>query len=99
LEYRVWVYPESGGEDLFEGDDYFLSFDTYEKAFDFSEKNKGTEEPLVLVLQKEWINEPKSNHFVQMKGKRIAEWKVNWLKGRKRNKDSITRFLKEHQKE
>ena len=26
LEYRVWVHPEAGGEDLHDGDDYFLAF-------------------------------------------------------------------------
>ncbi len=96
LEYRVWIHPEAGGEDLCDGDDYFYSFVTYEEALEFSKKTKGVEEPLVLILQREHVDEPEPNKFIHIKGKRIAEWQVQWLENSKRNKDSIPNFLKEH---
>lgn len=86
LEYRVWVHPG--------GDDYYEAFATFEEAEAFSKKQKEAEEPLVLVLQHEHINEPSPGVFVQVKGDRIAEWQVKWLKGTKRGPDSIEQFLK-----
>lgn len=32
LEYRVWVHPHDGGEDLYDGDDYYCAFATFEEA-------------------------------------------------------------------
>ena len=97
LEYRVWIHPETGGEDLHDGNDYFYSFVTYEEALDFSKNTKGAEEPLVLILQKEHVNEPEPNKFIHIKTKRIAEWQVQWLDNSKRSKESIPNFLIEHQ--
>jgi predicted CopG family antitoxin len=98
LEYRVWIHPECGGEDIYNGSDYFYSFATYEEALDFSKSANGAEEPLVLVLQREYINEPELNQFIHIKEKRITEWQTEWLKDSKRNKDSISNFLIEHKK-
>lgn len=97
LEYRVWIHPENGGKDLFNGDDYFYAFVSYEEAQNFSEENQGADEPLVLIFQKEWINEPQPGKYIHLKGKRYAEWQVEWLKSGKRNKDSISNFLKAKQ--
>lgn len=99
LEYRVWIHPERGGEDLYDGDDYFYFFRTYEEALAYSKETKGAEGPLVLVRQKEWISEPKPNQFIHMKEVRLTEWKIEWLKGHKREKDSIEKFMKEHAKQ
>ncbi len=96
LEYRVWVHPELGGEDKYDGDDYFYSFPTYEEALNFTQNNKGTEWPLVLVLQNEHINEPSPGVFEHITEDRIAEWKPAWLEGYKREADSISKFLEEH---
>ena len=98
LEYRVWIHPEAGGEDKFDGNDYFHAFATYEEAFEFSKKAKGSEDPIVLVLQKEWINEPEPGKFLHKKGERMTEWLVDWLKDHKRNKNSIPNFLKQKNK-
>ena len=87
LEYRVWVHPG--------GDDYFLAFPTYEEAKQFSERTERSEEPLVLVLQREHINEPEPGKFVHVKGDRITEWRVEWLKRGKRGPDTIPNFLRE----
>ena len=99
LEYRVWIHPERGGEDLYDGNDYFKAFSTFEEALEFSENTKGAENPLVLVLQKEWINEPEFGVFIHKKGDRLTEWQVEWLKDHKRGKNSISNFLKQKDKE
>jgi hypothetical protein len=85
LEYRVWVHPD--------GDDYYRAFPTYEQAFAFAEQQRGAEEPLVLVRQREYINEPQPGVFQRVKNERITEWQVHWLEGTKLDADSIRRFL------
>jgi putative acetyltransferase len=87
LEYRVWVHPP-------DGDDLYHAFDSYEEALDFSQVTKGAEEPLVLVMQLEHVNEPKTGVFEHVKGERIAEWLPRWLEGSKRGPDSIMEFIK-----
>jgi hypothetical protein len=91
LEYRVWVHPG--------GDDYYRAFPTYEEAKRFSERTERAEEPLVLVLQREHINEPELGKYVHVKGDRITEWRVEWLAGKKRGPDTIPRFLERKAKE
>ena len=86
LEYRVWVHPEAGG------DDSYYAFATFDEATAFSRNTDGAESPLVLVLQLEWIDEPKPGEFRHKKGERITEWQVEWLKESKRGADSIARF-------
>ena len=86
LEYRVWIHPD--------GDDSYEAFATFEEAEVFSKKHGNAEEPLVLVLQREHINEPKPGEFEHVKGNRITEWRVEWLKGQKRAPNSIELFLK-----
>ncbi len=92
LEYRVWMKPAGGG------DSFYRAFASYEAALQFSKKTPHSEEPLVLVRQFQWINEPKSGVFEACSGERITEWQVDWLSGSKRAEDSIARFLKVHQK-
>lgn len=91
LEYRVWVHPG--------GNDYYHAFAIYEDAEAFSEKTEMAEEPLVLILQREHINEPEPGKYVHMKGYRITEWRVEWLAGAKRGPDTIPNFLRERAKE
>ncbi len=74
--------------------DYFVAFAQYETAEAFSKSNAGAEEPLVLVRQLEWIDEPQPGHYVAEKGERVTEWRVKWLAGSKRNPDSIKELLK-----
>lgn len=93
LEYRVWIHPEAGGRDVHGGEDYFYAFATYQEALGFCKKTKGAEPPLVLVFQKEHINEPKPGIFEHIRKQRIAEWQPNWLEGSKRNQGSIGQFL------
>lgn len=95
LEYRVWVHPEAGGEDLGDGGDYFFAFPTYEEARACSATTEGAEQPLVLVRQVEHVNEPSPGQFEHVKGERLTEWRVEWLEHSKRGEDSIETFLRE----
>ena len=90
LEYRVWVNPD--------GDDYYHAFATYEDAKRFSDKTERAEDPLVLVLQHEHINEPEPGKYEHVKGDRITEWQVEWLEGNKRRPDTIANFLRKKAK-
>jgi len=94
LEYRVWFHPERGAEPLNGKEDYYVAFAQYEKAEELSKSSKGAEEPLVLVRQYEWVDEPEPSHYLAEKGNRITEWQVKWLDGNKRTPDSISEFLK-----
>src|ERR1043165_4664106 len=88
LEYRVWIHPKGGN-------DYYKAFACYEPAVAFSKETSGAEDPLVLVRQLEWINEPEPGKFEVKSEERITEWQVSWLSAQKRNKDSISKFLSE----
>ena len=92
LEYRVWINPPEGG------DDYYKAFPTFEEGLAYSKSTLGAEEPLVLVLQREWIDEPQPGNYVRKNGERLTEWKVDWLEGSKRSAEAIDRFLAEHQR-
>jgi len=78
LEYRVWFHPERGAAALNGNDDYYVALAQYEKAEELSKSSMGAEEPLVLVRQYEWINEPEPGHYLAEKGDRITEWQVKW---------------------
>jgi putative acetyltransferase len=93
LEYRVWCHPESGAADLAEGNDYYYPFATYQEALDFSENNEGTEEPLALVLQEEFIDEAEAGQYVHVKERRITEWPVGFLARPKRTANTIPDFF------
>ena len=93
LEYRVWCHPEDGAEDLEDGDDYFYVFESYEEALEFSKSNKGTEEPLALILQREYIDEPEPEKYVHVKENRITEWPAEFLSRPRRNERTIPDFL------
>lgn len=93
LEYRVWCHPENGAEDLENGDDYYYAFSNYEEAQEFSSKINGTEEPIVLILQKEYIDEPEIDKYIHVKEERITEWRVDWLKRPRRTENTIPDFL------
>jgi len=95
LEYRVWCHPERGAEDLFEGNDYFEAFATYADALAFSLSSEGAEEPLALIRQDEYIDEPVPGHFIHVQKVRVTEWPVEFLSRPRRTKDTILNFLSE----
>lgn len=93
LEYRVWCHPERGAPDEANGDDYFYAFASFDDALSFSERTKGAEEPLALIVQEEFIAEPEPGHFIQVKERRITEWAVEFLDRPARTEDTIPDFL------
>jgi hypothetical protein len=94
LEYRVWCHPERGASVL-EGDggDYYYAFETYEEALEFSKKMTGAEEPLALILQEEYIDEPAPGEYMHMKEQRMTEWPVAFLSRPQRNDSTIPNFF------
>lgn len=93
LEYRVWCHPHAGAPDIENGDDYYYVFDSYEDALDFAQNNDGCEEPLALILQREYIDETEPGVYVHMKEERITEWPVAFLKRPRRTDKTIPDFL------
>ncbi|APV48859.1 GCN5 family acetyltransferase [Betaproteobacteria bacterium GR16-43] len=87
LEYRVWCHPEEGG------DDYYYAFATYPKAFAFSKRTREAEEPLALIRQRQYINEPEPGKFVHVKKTRLTEWPVAFLSRPRRTPRTIPDFL------
>ena len=93
LEYRVWCHPERGAPDEFEGDDYYYAFETYREALEFSERAPGCEEPLALVLQREYIEEPEPGQYIHRREERVTEWPVEFLSRPRRTESTIPEFM------
>jgi len=93
LEYRVWLHPEQGADDLHNGNDYFLSFSSYRDALDFSELGAGREEPLALVLQREYLEESAPGNYTHVIAERITEWPIEFLRRPRRTPQTIPAFL------
>ena len=93
LEYRVWCHPERGAADLADGSDYCHCFETYEQALAFSEETQGAEEPLALILQEEYIDEPEPGEYVHVSARRVAEWPVPFLSRPRRMPHTIPDFM------
>jgi putative acetyltransferase len=93
LEYRVWCHPERGAPDVADGSDYFRAFATYGEALEFSEATTGAEEPLALILQEEYIDEPQPGVYVHRKERRVTEWPAEFLRRPRRTAQTIPAFL------
>lgn len=93
LEYRVWCNPREGAVDLADGSDYYYAFETYEEASEFSLETQGAENPLALIRQNEYIDEPETGNYVHKKEERIAEWPVEFLSRPKRTASTIPNFM------
>jgi putative acetyltransferase len=93
LEYRVWCHPDLDAPDLEDGDDYYYAFATYAEALAFSQATTGAEEPLALIRQLEYIDEPNPGEFRHVKEPRIAEWSVEFLQSPRRTANTIPDFL------
>lgn len=96
LEYRVWMHPEKGAKRVAGDEDYFAAFAQYERALTFSKHEPGAEPPLVLVRQREHVNEPAPGQFEWVKVERITEWQPKWLPSSRRTATSIPEFLASH---
>jgi hypothetical protein len=93
LEYRVWCHPQPGTPEFEDGGDFYYVFENYEEALNFSNSTQGAEEPLALVLQEEYIDEPEAGNYIHIKEQRITEWPVVFLKRPRRTKNTIPDFL------
>jgi hypothetical protein len=93
LEYRVWCHPELGAPGLDEGSDYFYSFATYQEALEFSESHQGAEEPLALIVQEEYIDEPEAGRYIHVQERRVTEWPVTFLSRPRRTASTIPEFF------
>ncbi len=93
LEYRVWCYPREGADDRYNGDDYFCSFETYREAREFSASTPGAQQPLALILQREYIDEPESGQYLHVREERTTEWPVEFLARPRRTARTIPNFL------
>jgi len=93
LEYRVWCHPERGAPDEADGNDYYYAFASYPEALACSQEVTGAEEPLALVLQKEFIDEPEDGQYVHVREERITEWPVEFLSRPRRTEHTIPDFM------
>jgi len=93
LEYRVWCHPERGAPDTADGNDYYHAFATYAEAEEFARRTQGAEEPLALILQEEYLDEPEPGCYMHMKERPIAEWPVEFLRRPRRTPRTIPNFL------
>jgi putative acetyltransferase len=93
LEYRVWCHPEHGAPDEADGSDYYYAFATYEEAEEFARSSPGTEEPLALILQREYIDEPEDGTYVHIREERVTEWPVEFLTRPRRTEQTIPAFM------
>ena len=73
--------------------DYYYAFATYDEALACSKNTRGAEEPLALILQKEYIAEPSDGHYVHVKESRVTEWPVEFLRRPRRTDDTIPQFF------
>jgi hypothetical protein len=93
LEYRVWCHPENGSPPRNGDADYFEAFASYPEALAYSRDTKGAEEPLALVRQDEYIDEPEPGRFLHVKKVRLTEWPVEFLSRPKRTKNTLPDFF------
>lgn len=93
LEYRVWCHPERGAPDEADGSDYYLPFETFELANEFHRSTVGSEEPLALVLQREYIAEDQPGAYRHVAEERMTEWPVQFLARPRRTASTIPDFL------
>jgi putative acetyltransferase len=89
----VWCHPERGAPDKAEGSDYYYAFASFPDALRFSKEYPGAEEPLALVLQKEYIDEPTPGKYIHVRKRRVAEWPVEFLSRPRRTENTIPDFL------
>lgn len=94
LEYRVWCHPNDGS------DDYFYAYCSYDEAMRAADLLRLTDEslaevesPLVLILQRERIDEPETGVYVHIVEERLAEWPPEFLSRPKRTPHTIPDFF------
>jgi len=92
LEYRVWCDPVPDAASPAGGDGYY-AFGTFEEARRASADLDGAQEPLALVLQREYIDEPVTGDYRHVQRERVTEWPVEFLSRPRRDDRTIPDFL------
>jgi hypothetical protein len=94
LEYRVWCHPKEGG------DDFYYAYPSYEEAQNQAEylRNEDetlaeVEDPLVLILQREHLNERSPGEYEHVLTERMTEWPPEFLTRPRRTETTIPDFL------
>ena len=59
----------------------------------FAAKTPGAEEPLALIRQDEYLDEPEPGRFVHVREVLVAEWPVQFLRRPRRTARTIPDFL------
>ena len=93
LEYRVWCCTAAGAPDEDDGNDYYFAFATYPEARRLSSRFPGADEPIALILQLEYIDEPRNGKYIHIKRRRVTEWPIEFLSRPRRNRSTIPNFL------
>ena len=93
LEYRVWVHRGRGAPDFPDDGDNLHAFASYDEAADFAARTEGAEEPLALVLQEEYLDEPEPGRYEHVEQRRLTEWPVEFLRRPRRTARTIPDFL------
>jgi putative acetyltransferase len=93
LEYRVWCCPARGAPDKDNGSDYYYAFESFSDALRFSKEHPGADEPIALVLQREYIEEPTPGEYVHIRKQRVTEWPIEFLSRPRRTENTIPDFL------
>jgi hypothetical protein len=86
-------HPKLGTPHEQEDNDYYYAFATYLKASAFAASHPGTEEPIALIQQMEWMDEPQSGEYRHVKQERITEWRVEFLRRPRPTPHTIPDFL------
>lgn len=94
LEYRVWCHPADGTND------FYYAFATHHEAQAYADRLHGTEgahleieEPLALIVQEEYIEEPHPGEYVHVRARRLTEWPPEFLFRPRRTPHTIPDFL------
>lgn len=93
LEYRVWFSPRRGAKDVADGSDYFYAFASASESVALFELGDGADEPLALILQREYIDESEPGAYVHVVEERVAEWPLEFLSRPRRTAETIPRFF------
>jgi hypothetical protein len=82
----VWVHPRSSS-------DWYRAFATAGEAEAFARATSGAEEPLALILQEEYLDEPEPGVYVHVQRRRVAEWPLPFLRRPQRTARTIPDFM------
>ena len=93
LEFRVWFHARIGAEGDAAVDVYYLAFATAQDALEAAELGEGASAPVALVLQREYIDEPRPGQYIHIVEERVTEWPLSFLSRPHRTSATVPDFL------